>query len=177
MNRIILIAGNKNSGKTTFLKQLIESVTTQQHLRLGGFIAEGIIQSGRKTGFILIDVVNNIEKLLCSEIPRKGWEKMGRFYFDPAGFLLGERILSNLPDNTDCVIVDEYGPLELEGKGWDHGIREVLSKSRSDLILTVRQEILPEVVDRFNGYEMHVFNINQNRKQIILREIQKLITF
>ncbi|MBS0000299.1 MAG: hypothetical protein KFF73_15060 [Cyclobacteriaceae bacterium] len=175
MNRIILITGEKNSGKTTFLKYFIDHVAIKKELILGGFIAEGIFRSGRKTGFDLIGLSHYDKKLLCTNIPRKGWIRMGKFYFDPDGFRFGENQLANLPDGVNWMIIDEYGPLELSGKGWRKTVDRLLEKNGLTLIITVRKEILTEVIENFEGHELHVYDIKNSSNASITRELSKLL--
>jgi nucleoside-triphosphatase THEP1 len=174
-NRIILITGEKNSGKTTFLKYFTRTIAGSANIDADGFIAEALIESGHKTGFRLLALNNNSTKLLCSEVPREKWIMIGRFYFDPEGFRFGEKILKELKDTTNCVIIDEYGPLELREEGWYSSIGQLLKRSGLTLLITVRSEILPEVVERFKGHEMHIYNINQNTSPWIANSIRTLL--
>jgi nucleoside-triphosphatase THEP1 len=176
-NRIIFITGEKNSGKTTFLKYFVRTIAGSANIEVDGFIAEAIIEFGHKTGFRLHALQKNNKKLLCSEVHRKKWIKMGRFYFNPEGFRFGDRILSELKETINCVIIDEYGPLELREEGWHHSIGHLLKRNGLTVMIAVRSEILPEVVERFNGHEMHIFNINQSTPAAVTSSIRTLMSF
>ncbi len=175
MNRIILITGEKNSGKTSFLKHFIDQVAIKKNLPYGGFITEGIFKSGQKTGLDLIELSHYQRKLLCKNIPRKGWIRMGQFFFDPEGFSFGEQVLSNLPESTDWIIIDEYGPLELSGTGWRNVIDQLMEKEGLTLMMTARLDILPDVIENLKGHEIHVFNISQNQYSRIIEALKKLM--
>lgn len=175
MKRLILITGEKNSGKTTFLTYFLENVARKKGYLPGGFLAEGIYRAGIKTGFDLVDLNNGHKKMLCTDIPKKGWIQMGRFFFDPEGFRFGETLLTQLQKNACPVVVDEFGPLELSGKGWRHAIDRLLSREDLVLMMTVRKEILDGVINVFSGNELHVFNVNRSAPAILAEEITKLL--
>jgi len=176
MNRIILIAGNKNSGKTSFLKFFIRTVAKPANIKFDGFIAEGIYESGYKTGYYLLALKQENRIRFCTEKPHRDWIKMGRLYFNPEGFHFGEKILTEIQEKVKWIIIDEFGPLELKGKGWNHGIQQLMKKNGLTLMITVKHEILPDVIAGFNGHEMHVFNINLDNIPHIANSIRKLIS-
>lgn len=175
MNRIILITGDKNSGKTSFIKHFIDQVVSKEKLPYGGFIAEGIFKSGKKSGFDLVELNRHDKKLLCTNIPKKGWIKMDNFYFDPEGFRFGEDILFNLAEETKWIVIDEYGPMELSGMGWRKAIDQLMKREGLTLLITVRLEILPEVIENFRGHEIHVYNINESYFSWITTAMKKLV--
>ena len=175
MNRIILITGEKNSGKTTYLKYFIHQVAIRENLPIGGFFTEGIFKSGRISGYDLIELDHHDKKLLCSNIPRKGWIKMGRFYFDPEGFRFGEQVLSNIPEGVAWIMIDEYGPMEISGKGWRKAIDQLLERNELTLMITIRVDLLNEAIEKFQGHEIHVFNISQGNFPQITSSLKKLM--
>ena len=77
---------------------------------------------------------------------------IGRFYFDAHVFSLASKWLdAHLTDpNLNYIILDEVGPLELNGRGWDHWIRTSL-KNLGDktLILVVRHSLLNDVIHHY----------------------------
>ncbi len=175
MNRIILITGEKNSGKTSYLKHFIEKVALNENLSFGGFISEGIFNSGRLSGYNLIELIHQDKRLLCSDTPKTGSLRIGKYYFDPEGFRFGEEILLKLPEGTEWILIDEYGPVELSGEGWSKTIDQLLKKEGVNLMITVRLELLAEVIDKFQGYEIHVFNVCRSDFSRITTAIKKLI--
>jgi nucleoside-triphosphatase THEP1 len=175
MNRIILITGEKNSGKTTFLKYFIHHVIKKRNLIPAGFIAEGIFVSGEKRGFDLIGLVDGKKKTLCTDIPRMDWLNRGKFFFDPEGFRFGEEQLAMISENSCPVIIDEFGLLEMSGAGWRNAVERLLDKTNLTLMITVRKEILARAIDIFSGHELHVFDVNKTTHAALSDEIAKLM--
>ncbi|MEI7499987.1 MAG: nucleoside-triphosphatase [Bacteroidota bacterium] len=52
---IIIITGEIREGKTTFTKQIVDSLK-EKGLRISGFLALGIDENGKRTGFNLLDI-------------------------------------------------------------------------------------------------------------------------
>ncbi|MEP6646255.1 MAG: nucleoside-triphosphatase [Saprospiraceae bacterium] len=78
---------------------------------------------------------------------------IGRFVFDGEVFKTATTWLDNaLADPAILyIILDEVGPLELNGGGWDLWIRSSLKKmSTKTLILVVRHSLLNEVIRHYD---------------------------
>ena len=78
--------------------------------------------------------------------------EIGRFIFDQDAF---DTAIGWLNDdlknpNLHYVILDEIGPLELKGKGWDGWLRHALMHpGNTSLIIIVRENILDQVISHF----------------------------
>jgi len=78
---------------------------------------------------------------------------IGRFVFDGDVFKIATAWLDDaLADPAmQYIIVDEVGPLELKGGGWDPWIRSSLKKiSGKTLILVVRHSLLNDVIHHYD---------------------------
>ena len=93
------------------------------------------------------------EKKLPSDI------EIGNFIFEADSFKKATVWLDeHLTDPTlNYVLIDEIGPLELQGKGWDQWISDSIPKlGDKTLILVVRRKILDEVIQRYHLEEVSV---------------------
>ena len=77
---------------------------------------------------------------------------IGRFIFDQDAF---DTAMDWLNDHLEdpalnFIILDEVGPLELNGKGWDSWLRNALfSLGDTSLILVVRENLVEEVINSY----------------------------
>ncbi len=77
---------------------------------------------------------------------------VGRFVFDRVAF---DQAIVWLDDQLKdarikYLILDEVGPLELSGKGWDTWLRKALATpSEKEFILVVREGLVEKVVDYY----------------------------
>ncbi len=172
--KLILITGEVNSGKTSFLMELSGKLQSIPGLDTGGFIARGIFRENEKKGFKLVDIKTNQSCLICTTEPIEGWEKVRKFYFNPEAFAFGEHLLIESAE-ADVIIIDEFGPLELAGGGWKKSIERILDHPNGYLILTVRKSLLEETVFIFEGRTMHLYPIDQKDIRFVIGEITRQV--
>jgi nucleoside-triphosphatase THEP1 len=138
-NRLILWTGPKHSGKTTSAIRLIQMVRTE------GFIVAGILEpslynDGELIGFDVLDIQNRKRTSLARSKKSKSTKDFFNFITD--GLKFGNAVLSSeATKSADLVIIDEYGPLELEGDGWRRNIDSLLSCSGAIILIVIRQEL------------------------------------
>ena len=149
MCKLTIISGNKQSGKTSYLINLLHQLNSEGII-CAGFIAEGTFKNNQRNSFKLIDLSTKDEILLMDTDPDTGSENIGRFYINEEGIKFGKNIL-NTALNSNCtkIFIDEIGPLELENKGWSDPFRLLLN-SEKELIISVRRKLLEKVITHFD---------------------------
>ena len=169
MSKIIIITGNVRSGKTTFLKKIINALQEQKTLNIAGIIASGIDKNGERYGFEIEELSTGQKFLLSTKKAVKGKEKIGSFYFNNQVFeQITRSIVEKLPQ-TDLLIIDEVGYLELKGKGW-FGLIDKAIQQNKPMILVVRKRILDNILSLWRDYHIETFDIaNSNPEEIILK--------
>lgn len=79
--------------------------------------------------------------------------KIGNYIFLKSGFEKAKEILKrDFEKNYDWLVIDEIGPLELEGNGLEPVISELLNRLNAFegiLILVVRDKLLNQVIQKF----------------------------
>ncbi len=171
-NKIYIISGETRSGKTTFLKSVIEDLKNQGQ-NVGGILAKGIDKNKERYGFEIENVATGERKLLSSREPKQGSIKTGRFYFYKEGLVFGNQALSTNLDNLDWLVIDEVGYLELKGKGWFEAIEKAMNQTGLNMIWVVRKRILEEVLNQWPYFNFHILNINQEDLQKAKQKIAK----
>ena len=158
---IFLITGPVQGGKTTFLAELCR-VLEKRGLKTGGFLCPGSFDSGQRSGFSLLNTGTGEEVTMASVLKTKNWMKYRRFWFNPDAFNQGrEWVRECLMQETQIIVIDEVGPMELEGSGWSD-LLEALEKAPVPLQLwTVRENLLPEVMERWGIPGDRVINIDK----------------
>jgi len=137
-NKLILWTGEKHSGKTTSVANLVEIARSEGFI-VAGLLAPSIYNNDELLGFDAIDLRN--EKRI--HLARR---KTGQFTFLADGLKLGNTALSKAATKSaDLVIVDEFGPLELKGQLWRESVDSLLTSSSALILLVVRQELADKV--------------------------------
>ena len=142
-NRLILWVGEKHSGKTTSAANLARTAR-DEGFNVAGLLAPSLYCDGRLIGFDALDLGNEKRTPLARRQTNPG--KSGRFALVTHGLKLGNTALSaEATKSADLVIVDEFGPLELNGHGWRKNVDSLLASSDAVILLVVRLELADEV--------------------------------
>jgi nucleoside-triphosphatase THEP1 len=160
--KLILWTGEKHSGKTTSVFKLAESVSNEG-FTVAGLLAPSIYEDGRLAGFDAFDLQSGKRAPLARygschcEACEAGRGNLKRpvkrdCFASPTmtrtsqfigGLILGHASLSPAATKfADLIIVDEFGPLELDQRGWRKDIDSLLASSNAIILLIVRQELV-----------------------------------
>ena len=152
--KILILSAPIQSGKTTKLMSWFE-----KRDKVDGILAP--VKNNRRHIFCignnqLIDLedVTKIEDQL----------KIGRFTFSLNAFNQTRKYLQQIdPGETDWIIIDEIGPLELNGKGLEPALSECLNKWQRypvNIILVVRDYLLDGVIKKYNVEHFQKFDFS-----------------
>ena len=142
-NKLVLWTGEKHSGKTTSAAKLVETARGEG-FNVAGLLAPSLYRDGELLGFDAVDLRNETRAPLAKRNTNAG--KTGRFTFLPEGLKLGSAALgASAAKSADLVIVDEFGPLELDGRGWRENVDSLLASSGALILLVVRRELAEQV--------------------------------
>jgi nucleoside-triphosphatase THEP1 len=146
----VILTGPRRSGKTTLLRNAATS-WKRRGISFGGFLSLAVGSPEDVSGY---DICNLKTGEVFPFLRREGhqeWEKTGRFAVLPGAVAAASEILFRVsPDNP--VIIDEAGPLELQGRGWWPAAARLLSKPFRPILLVVRDGLL-ERFCTFSGLE------------------------
>jgi nucleoside-triphosphatase THEP1 len=169
-DRLILWMGERHSGKTTSVTKLV-TIVRAEGLNVAGVFAPSLYHNGRLMGFNILDLRNGNRAPLARRIADTG--KMCPFAFIDDGLRLGKAALSKeAVDSADLVIVDEFGPLELSGRGWRSSVDFLLTSTNTTILLVVRRKLVKSVQHVYAHF--HCRNINATESNSINKVIDIL---
>lgn len=165
-NKITIISGETRSGKTTYLKNLINKFKSEKKdVKIGGILAHGIDENGNRLGFEIEDISNGNKFLLSNSTKEEGDIKVGKYFFKRNSIDLGKEILNKAIQDSDLLIIDEIGHFELKGKGWFDEIENAMLNPNLDMIWVVRKSLLEKVLKLWQHSNIEVIDvIKKNRK-------------
>lgn len=147
---IQILTGPVNSGKTSWILN-----DFQTHPEADGFACKKVFASGVHIGYDLLHLPTGIT---CPFIRVTGhlppaWEEVAqlneRFSFSAAGLLFARHITQNaILNHASRFYLDEIGPLELSGRGFNHLLTALLG-AEIDLVIAVRDSKLPQILAAF----------------------------
>jgi nucleoside-triphosphatase THEP1 len=155
---IYLLTGPIHYGKTGLLKKLYSEIK-QSGVKFGGFLSESVWEKNRVAGYDLFDLKAGQSVPFIRREGEKSWEKSGPFFFIPETLALAKKIILRGRDSEFC-IVDEVGPLELEGRGLWPALEQVLFQAFPPFLLVVRDSILDKFLKtKLRGEDIKIFDV------------------
>lgn len=141
--RLVLWVGPKHSGKTTAVAELARKAKSEG-FNVAGVLAPSVYADKHLTGFEVVDLSTGGKIPLA--VRKTDKNRQGGFHFTRKGLEFGKSVLSaEAVKPAELIIVDEFGPLELQGKGWRKDIDVILANMNALVVLVVRNEIAQKV--------------------------------
>ncbi len=165
---IFVLTGPVHSGKTSLLRKLVGE-WNRQGIGLDGFLSLAVLRGGEIIGYDLFDLRRKKRlPYLRKEGPTDS-EKVGPFFFIPDALETAKKIVLRWR-RTNLLIIDEAGPLELQGRGIWPALQSVLPDPALRCLLVVRRSALAEFRDRLKMVPLQVFDIEDRDTPDLLRE-------
>jgi nucleoside-triphosphatase THEP1 len=173
--QVIIITGEIHQGKTTFVQKIVADLH-EQKIRIGGFLSVGINNNGIRTGFNLVDIESSNQIELCSDKKDEKRFKSGKYYFNYDAISFGNEILKtdNLADKQ-LIVIDEIGPLELNGQGWSSAIENISNNIKLPQLWVVRKSLVESISRRWNIGNAYVFDITESNIREAENKINEII--
>lgn len=141
--KLILWTGKKHSGKTTIAARLVKAAR-DKGFTVAGLLAPALYHDTKLTGFDALDLQTRQRAPLARDNANGG--ATARFDFLAEGLRLGNASLSPASTNSaDLVVVDEFGPLEMNCQGWRQAVDLLLQSSEAVILLVVRRQLAEQV--------------------------------
>ena len=140
--RLIFITGPMGAGKTRWCQEFIDSAACLG-VRAGGVLSPAVFQDGMKVAIDLVDLHSNTRRCLAVRKSKEtGIRATDNWLFDEKTLKWGNTVLAS-SWNSQLIIVDELGPLELNrGIGLINVFRLVASRRYKLAIVTMRPALL-----------------------------------
>ncbi|MBK7567281.1 MAG: hypothetical protein IPI31_05585 [Bacteroidetes bacterium] len=151
--KALIVTGPINSGKTTRLTEWCKNRND-----VYGILTPKI--NGKR---VFVDVATGDQFEMEALEHEENVLSIGKYIFSVSGFVRAKNILKNATNRKNgWIIIDEVGPLELKGEGFEVELKELLN-SKDDsfkVIIVVRESLVEEVVSYFGiatNFEMFTF--------------------
>lgn len=146
---VFFLSGEKGSGKTLSALSIVEALR-KENLSVSGILAPGLHRDGVREGFDVQDLRTGRRLPLCRTSGIEASVTAGPFVFSDEGLALGLQSLALASVSaSDVVVVDEVGPLELEGKGWSPALRALVRGFAGPMIWVVRRGLTEAVAQNY----------------------------
>lgn len=152
-HKIFIVSGPVQSGKTTRLMKW-----AKKRKDVSGIFSP-VIEGKR---FFMNAATNEIFPMEKNAEELSGL-KVGKYILSLAAFNRANEILQNaLITKSGWIIIDEIGPLELNGKGFYDTMRQIMMQKNKDckIILVIREFLLDEILKYFEIAVHKKFNLS-----------------
>ena len=171
----IIITGPKGSGKSTLTAELIK-VLKDRGIKPAGIVAPAFFENGERTGYMVQSVENGTQHLLCKRLEQPVDKLPGQYHFDPQGLRFGEALLTaEKLAGKDVLIIDELGPFELRGMGWDHALKELLQVWQGPVIAVIRKSLVEEITRKYEIDVRHVYKAGDAEAGSVADAVERLL--
>jgi nucleoside-triphosphatase THEP1 len=145
-------------------------------MKINGFLARGIHENEERIGYDLEDIASGETMVFVRKVHTSGWYRYGKYYFSPQGESFGRQILKDVQvENTQLVIIDEIGPVELKGRGWAEEIEALVNAGGVMQCWVVRRQLLKRVIRQWNIGDVMVLDVKEDEPEQSAGEIISFI--
>ena len=147
IGKVVLVVGDKNSGKTTYLQNILTRCKNKGY-KVGGLLGPGTLKNGTKYSYHLMDVQSGKLRLFASkEMEMNNSFVYGSYHFSRSAITWGNKILRE-SRMKDVIFFDEYGPLEELGLGFQDELDSLLKNIKGILFISVRPSLKENILNR-----------------------------
>ncbi len=144
---IFFITGAIGQGKTTCVQAIVAALQREE-LVVAGLYSPRLLQEGVTVGYDVVDIQNGRRSRFLHIQGDPGMGRIGRFYIHPQGLALGRKALAAA--KAHVVVIDQIGPLEMDGGGWLEPLQRWLRVPDTKLVLTARPDLVDDMMRLWN---------------------------
>lgn len=152
MKKIQILSGPIRTGKTT---RLMKWAANKKNV-------DGIFQPVVDSKRFIYHISSRTLKPLETDLEINSI-KIGKYFFSKETFQWAQnQIIHSLSTNIDWLIIDEIGPLELQGAGLEPTINKIINEAenlKANILCVVRDNLLAEFLSHY-GLENRIENFS-----------------
>ncbi|MFQ5910174.1 MAG: NTPase [Thermoplasmata archaeon] len=168
------ITGLPGAGKTYALIRVIEMLEADE-FTVGGMITESIIEDERRVGFYVVDWATEVRRVFAHmDIDSK--IQVGKYGVDIEALEeIGVQAIRNATTDSDIVVIDEVGKMEVESEPFIKAVKDALDADKP-LILTLHKKSRnPLLQDIRRRDDIRILEVTAVNKNLLPYKIVKLL--
>jgi nucleoside-triphosphatase len=167
----IILTGAPGIGKTTIVMDVAQKLKARG-VRIGGVASREVRTNNVRIGFEFIDLATNDRDVLAS-VTGNG-PRVGKYFVNLTGCRFAADRVKNALINSDVIICDEVGPMELKSNEFIDTVRYLL-KTDKKAIVVIHQKLEHPLIREFREKPNSLININIGNREkvakILLNEL------
>jgi nucleoside-triphosphatase len=160
---ITVLTGAPGAGKSTAVIRTARALK-DKGLTVGGIVSRELRTNNIRVGFEFIDLNTNDTGVLAS-ITGNG-PKIGKYFVDLVGCRFAAERLSGAIKNSDVIICDEIGPMELKSREFIDSVKNLLVVDKK-VVVVIHQKLQHPLIEQFKKKSCLIINLDlQNRAKV-----------
>ena len=160
---IIVLTGSPGVGKTTAVMRVVRELK-ERGVKVGGTVSRELKTNNTRIGFEFIDLTTNDRNGLASNTGNG--HQVGKYFVNTAGCRFAAERPTNAVRNSDVIICDEIGPMELKSKEFTDFVKNLLYVDKK-VIVIVHQKLQHLLTDEFINKSSLLINLDlENRDEV-----------
>lgn len=156
----VILTGPRGASKTTFVLEF-GAFMKAKGMPVYGVATPKILENGQTVGIQVVDLHTD-EKTVLAYRDEKPGIRVGPWRFTEQGIDLGNKACVSYQDDG-IILIDEIGPLELKGGGFQVALEGLKSGKYLRYLLVVRPELI-ETIGALINPKPKIIEINQADK-------------
>jgi nucleoside-triphosphatase len=169
---ITMLTGAPGVGKSTAVIHATRALK-DRGLNVGGIVSRELRTNNIRVGFEFIDLITNDTAVLAS-INGNG-PKIGKYFVDLAGCRFAAERLTGAIKNSDVIICDEIGPMELKSREFIDSVKNLLVVDKKAIVV-VHQKLKHPLIEQFKKKSSLIINLDlENRSKVSQILVNRLL--
>jgi len=160
-----LLVGDRNSGKST----LVYEAASKMNFSCGGIISIPVISGVEKVGTDALDIMTGKAIALARTHGLDGIA-VGRYILSTRGLKYGKDAIYRAVGKCKLVVIDEFGPLEMDGEGMTEAAEYAFENS--NVLVVMRRKLKDEFIEKYRMYEFKIIDANEVNASGLAKIIQ-----
>jgi nucleoside-triphosphatase len=151
------LTGRAGVGKSSVILRVVNSLRGDGY-KLGGMVSREVREKGVRVGFRVEDIQSDKWGWLA-QVDRSAGPRVGKYRVDLKGLeIVGVKGILRAVEESDVIVVDEIGPMELFSSGFKDAVKRGISsgkpmlgtvhfRSRDPLIRTIKSHGASEIIE------------------------------
>lgn len=175
----IFVTGPPGIGKTTVIKMVME-VLEAEGFRAGGIYCPEVKDGGKRLGFEIIDVLSG-DRGILSHILQPTGPRIGKYRVNLEDLSrIGVHAIETALEKADYIVIDEVGPMELQGRRFQLAVMSALESSKPVIGILhwkMRHPIITRIKARKDVKIYPLTRENRTAMQrVLLNEVHEILT-